>query len=192
MKKFQFLLFLNLMLASSMASGQTTGLVPLTVRVNVQDELAPTDAIIDGEWVAVGTSKPHALQYDYSRLWQGKPSFRFNLKEDDNTLEGYSEGETKGRSELCYCYATAADVAGLSKEEFDLAVLTKMVYHYGKGACKQGSTKYYRFSVFIPDSLSSDVSTIFRPMARHARPHPGNHTRGNHQENQSARVCQIV
>lgn len=156
-----FAFIVGLSVSLSVVKAQMPRLIPLTERVNVQDELAPAEAVIDGEWVAVGTNKPHALQYDYSRLWQGKPSYRFNLEEKDNTLEGYAEGETKGRSELCYCYATAADVAGLSQEELELAVVTKMVYHYGKGACKQGSTKYYRFSVFVPDSLSSDVSTIF-------------------------------
>lgn len=161
MKKFQAIFFLNMIVPLSMALAQTVNLVPLTARVNIQDELAPNEAVVDGQWVAVGTNKPHALQYDYSRLWQGKPSFRFNLKEDDNTLEGYSEGETKGRAELSYCYATADVVSKLTKEELDLAVVSKMVYHYGKGACKQGSTKYYRFSVFISDSLASDVSTIF-------------------------------
>lgn len=156
-----FAFIVGLSVSLSVVKAQMPRLIPLTERVNVQDELAPAEAVIDGEWVAVGTNKPHALQYDYSRLWQGQPSYRFNLEEKDNTLEGYAEGETKGRSELCYCYATAADVAGLSQEELELAVVTKMVYHYGKGACKQGSTKYYRFSVFVPDSLSSDVSTIF-------------------------------
>lgn len=52
--------------------------------------------MIDGEWVAVGIRKPEALGHDYSRPYAGKPSYRFTLGRDDNTLSGYAPGETKG------------------------------------------------------------------------------------------------
>ena len=39
----------------------------------------------------------------FTRLFNGKPSYRFELKEDDNTLSGYAKGETKGRAEFSYC-----------------------------------------------------------------------------------------
>lgn len=94
----------------------TQTLVPLTERVNVQADSARTDQIIDGCWVAVGTKKPHAIQRDYTCLLDGKPSYRFELKEDDNTLSGYAKGETKGRAEFSYCYATSDDFKGLPAE----------------------------------------------------------------------------
>ena len=71
-------------------------LVPLTKRVNVQADTARLDQIIDGCWVAVGTNKKHAIQRDFTRLFAGKPSYRFELRKEDNTLEGYGKGETKG------------------------------------------------------------------------------------------------
>ena len=40
-------------------------------------------------------------------------------------------------------------------------LITKTVYHHGKGACPQGSSRDYEFSVYIPSSLDSNVSTIF-------------------------------
>lgn len=36
----------------------------------------------------------------------------------------------------------------------------KTVYHHGKGICPQGASRDYEFSVYIPSTLGSDVSTI--------------------------------
>ena len=55
---------------------QSDNLTPLKERVNVQADSARTNQIIDGRWVAVGTNKPHTIQLDYSRPFQGKPSYR--------------------------------------------------------------------------------------------------------------------
>lgn len=62
-------------------------LIPIKERVNVQADSARAHQIIDDRWVAVGTNKPHAIQLDYSCPFQGEPSYRFELKQDDNTLE---------------------------------------------------------------------------------------------------------
>ena len=134
---------------------------PLSERVNVQGDTARVHQIIDNEWVAVGTNKTHAIQHDYTKLFNGKPSYRFELKVEDNTLEGYAEGETKGRAELSYCYATSADFSNRPAEAFTNAQKAKTVYHYGKGFCPQGASKYYEFSVYVPSDLSRDVTTIF-------------------------------
>lgn len=101
----------------------------------MQADSARTNQIIDGRWVAVGTNKPHTIQLDYSRPFQGKPSYRFELKQEDNTLEGYAQGETKGRAELCYCYAVANDFRNYPATEYLNAQKMKTVYHYGKGSC---------------------------------------------------------
>ena len=84
----------------------TQTLVPLTERVNVQADSARVNQIIDDCWVAVGTKKPHAIQRDFTRMFNGKPSYRFELKEDDNTLSGYAKAETNGRAAFSYCYAS--------------------------------------------------------------------------------------
>ena len=139
----------------------TQTLVPLTERVNVQADSARANQIIDGCWVAVGTNKPHAIQRDYTHLFDGKPSCRFELKTEDNTLEGYAKGETKGRAEFSYCYATSDDFKGLPADVYQKALITNTVYLHGKGACPQGSSRDYEFSVYIPSSLDSNVSTIF-------------------------------
>lgn len=140
---------------------QKQDFVSLPARVNVQAEVAPEKSIIDGEWVAVGTGKKHAIGYDYTRMFNGKPSYRFFLNQEDNTLEGWAKGETKGRAELSYCYATAKDVEKLSEKELENAVIIKKVYHYGKGISPQASTKEYTFSAYIPGDLSQSVNTIF-------------------------------
>lgn len=122
-------------------TAQTKGaetLVPLTERVNVQADSARVDQIIDGRWVAVGAKKKHAIQRDFTCLFNGKPSYRFELRREDNTLEGYGKGETKGRAELSYCYATSADFNGLPADAYRKAQITKTVYHHGKGICPQG------------------------------------------------------
>ena len=145
-------------------TAQTKGaetLVSLTERVNVQADSARIDQIIDGRWVAVGAKKKHAIQRDFTCLFNGKPSYRFELRREDNTLEGYGKGETKGRAELSYCYATSADFNGLPADAYRKAQITKTVYHHGKGICPQGASRDYEFSVYIPSDLDSNVSTIF-------------------------------
>ena len=145
-------------------TAQTKGaetLVPLTERVNVQADSARIDQIIDGRWVAVGAKKKHAIQRDFTCLFNGKPSYRFELRREDNTLEGYGKGETKGRAELSYCYATSADFNGLPADAYRKAQITKTVYHHGKGICPQGASRDYEFSVYIPSDLDRNVSTIF-------------------------------
>lgn len=102
MKK--YILVIYMMAAGcTMLTAQTKNtqtLMPLTERVNVQADSARINQIIDGCWVAVGTNKPHAIQRDFTNLFDGKPSYRFELKTEDNTLEGYAKGETKGRAEF--------------------------------------------------------------------------------------------
>ena len=114
MKK--YILVIYMMAAGcTMLTAQTKNtqtLMPLTERVNVQADSARINQIIDGCWVAVGTNKPHAIQRDFTNLFDGKPSYRFELKTEDNTLEGYAKGETKGRAEFSYCYATSDDFKG--------------------------------------------------------------------------------
>lgn len=140
---------------------QAQQLSPILPRVNIQGDSARMADIIDHEWVAVGINRPYAIQHDHTLLFNGRPSYRFGLKADDNSLEGYAEGETKGRAELSYCYATSNDFRDLPADTYLNAQKMKTVYHYGKGMCAQGSSGKYTFSVFIPSTLADSVSTIF-------------------------------
>lgn len=153
--------FSLLAVSTAMLTAQNAKLIPLTERVNVQADSARINQVIDGCWVAVGTDKPHSIQRDYTIPFNGKPSYRFELKTEDNTLEGYAKGETKGRAEFSYCYATSADFKGHPASVYENAQKTKTVYHYGKGICPQGTSRDYEFSVYIPSALNGDVSTIF-------------------------------
>lgn len=137
------------------------GLVPFTERVNVQADSARLGQIADGEWVGVGIRKAEAIRRDPTHPYAGRPSWRFELDRDDNTLSGYAPGETKGRAELCYCYATAEDFREATPQEYAAAQKMKTVYHHGKGICAQGSKWTYTFAVYIPSTLSPDVQTIF-------------------------------
>lgn len=136
-------------------------LVPFTARVNIQTEYATADKIIDDEWVAVGISRPYSLQIDEENRYRDKHSFRFELRDDDNSLQGYNEGETKGRSELSYCYATEKDFASQSAKAYSDAQRMKTVYHHGKGFCPQGTAWSYHFAIWVPDDIDKDVNTIF-------------------------------
>lgn len=153
--------FSLLAVSTAMLTAQNAKLIPLTERVNVQADSARINQVIDGCWVAVGTDKPHSIQRDYTIPFNGKPSYRFELKTEDNTLEGYAKGETKGRAEFSYCYATSADFKGQPASVYENAQKTKTVYHHGKGICPQGASRDYEFSVYIPSTLNGDVSTIF-------------------------------
>ena len=115
----------------------TQTLVPLTERVNVQADSARANQIIDGCWVAVGTNKPHAIQRDYTHLFDGKPSYRFELKTEDNTLEGYAKGETKGRAEFSYCYATSDDFKGLPADVYQKAQIQKQFITTERGLVRE-------------------------------------------------------
>lgn len=107
-------------------------LTSFPLRVNIQSEYATPEKIIDNEWVAVGISRPYALQIDEKNRYNGKHTFRFELRNDDNSLEGYNENETKGRAEVSYCYATEADFASLPANAYSNAQRMKTVYHHGK------------------------------------------------------------
>lgn len=154
------LIFTSILWANDIVA-QMPQRIPLTERVNIQMDSARTTQIIDGQWVAVGTNKTHTIQKDFGILFDGKPSYRFELKKEDNTLSGYSKGETKGRAELSYCYATHSDFSKLPDSVYQNAQKMKTVYHYGKGSCSQGASMSYTFSIFVPQSLSPNVSTIF-------------------------------
>lgn len=149
------------LLLAGMLAVKAQDRVPLPERVNIQSECAAPGAIIDGRWVAVGTGKPHAIQLDYTVPFQGKPSYRFELKQSDNTLEGYSPGETKGRAELSYCYAVVEDFGRYPPEVYPDAQKMKTVYHYGKGSCRQGASMRYTFSIYVPAALNRNISAIF-------------------------------
>ncbi len=136
-------------------------LTPIVHRVNIQSDSAKASQIIDDKWVAVGVERKYAIQLDYSIPFHSEPSYRFELKESDNTLEGYSQDETKGRAELSYCYATHNDFQKLNNATYETAQKKKTVYHYGKGYAPQASLRSYEFSIFVPSSLSQDVNTIF-------------------------------
>ncbi len=150
-----------LLLAATPVAARPPELENLPQRVNVQADSARRDQIIDGEWVAVGIRKEGAVCRDHTRRYEGRPSIRFTLGRDDNTLAGYAAGETKGRAELSYCYATSDDFAALPAETYPAAQRMKTVYHYGKGICAQGSKWAYTFAVYIPSTLSDEVCTIF-------------------------------
>ena len=152
---------LGALLVGAAAAAQQPELQPIAERVNIQGDSARREQVIDGEWVAVGIRKPEALCRDYTRMYDGKPSFRFTLGAEDNTLKGYSPGETKGRSELSYCYATAADFAEMTPDAYAAAQKMKTVYHHGKGICPQGTAWRYTFAVYVPKELDGRVSTIF-------------------------------
>ncbi|MCF3110024.1 polysaccharide lyase [Niabella sp. CC-SYL272] len=145
----------------TLSAAAQPALEPVTGRVNIQADTAAKADIVDGEWVAVGINRPYSIQKDATRRFNGKPSFRFELKGEDNSLEGYEEGSTKGRAELSYCYATADDFKGLPPDAYTTEQVLKMVYDRGKGQCKQGSKWTYTFSVYVPSGLPSDVNTIF-------------------------------
>lgn len=161
MKKQILCLHVLLQLFFSSVYAQNKKLISIPYRVNVQADSAKEKEIIDKQWVAVGINKPYALQYDYTLPFNGKPSYRFELKDDDNSLEGYSAGETKGRVELSYSYATSEDFKKYPANEYENEQKMKTVYHHGKGICDQGSSRAYTFSVYIPSSLPNNVSTIF-------------------------------
>lgn len=147
--------------ASDSRSSCVPALKPLPRRVNIQMDSARLDQVIDGCWVAVGTRKVEAIQHDFSRPYQGRPSYRFALGEADNTLQGYAPGETKGRAELAYCYALSSDFASLTATDYEAARRMKTVYHHGKGISPQASSRIYHFAVWVPRELSEDVCTIF-------------------------------
>lgn len=151
----------TLLVSATAITAQEKNLEPLIHRVGVQTDSARLEQIIGGEWVGVGTKAIHAIQLDSNIKFEGQPSYRFELQDADNTLAGYSKGETKGRAELSYCYAISSDFDGKPASAYDDAQKIKTVYHNGKGIIPQASKGKYEFSIYVPSELSSDVQTIF-------------------------------
>lgn len=146
---------------SPVAAQQGQGLEPISERVDVQAGIARPEQIVDGEWVAVGTSAKRAIVRDHSRLYDGRPSHRFRLREDDNTLTGYAKGSTKGRAELSYAFTTAEHVKNLNAREIRRKMQVRNLYHYGKGVSEQGARMHYRFAIRVPSDISPDTKAIF-------------------------------
>lgn len=166
MKAIPFILLISGLLHTFPCSSQTAGipskgLIPLCRRVNIQTDTAQIKDIIDGRWAGTGSSKPYAIQKDFTRRYKGQPSYRFELKSEDNTLKGYADGETKGRAELSYCYATTDDFKKYQPGYYTKAQSTKTVYFEGKGHCRQGANMHYRFAIFVPKELDRNVHAIF-------------------------------
>lgn len=154
-------LLLHLSGAAKTTDRLPDGLEPLTERVNIQKDSAALRQIIDGEWVATGIRKDYAICRDSVKTYKGRPSYRFELREDDNRLKGYDSERTKGRAELSWCYAVSRDFRELTSENYETARTTKSVYHRGKGICPQGSSVLCNFAINVPSSLSPEVSCIF-------------------------------
>lgn len=161
MSKYGIVPALLLLLDCCNLAAQNRQTEPVINRVNIQADTARQKDIVDGEWVAVGIDRPYAIQKDFSLPFNDRPSYRFDLRNDDNSLEGYEEGSTKGRAELSYCYATGNDYKKLPAGAFETDRVLKMVYDRGKGQCGQGSKWTYTFSVYVPSALPADVNTIF-------------------------------
>jgi heparin lyase len=143
------------------ALAQQPRLVPIPARVSVEQDSAKKSDIIDGQWVAIGIKKPNAIQYDYSHLFNGKPSYRFSLEKEDNTLADYGGKGTKGRAELSYAYATHDDFKNLPEKVYHDDLIMKGVYLHGKGMVPQGSSNRYTFSFYLPTDFPSNTNTIF-------------------------------
>lgn len=126
-----------------------------------QMQLAHEQHIIDGQWVAVGINRDYAIIKDATKPFNGKPSYKFTLKADDNTLSGYQKGSTKGRAELSFTYATKADIKDFNDKQLSQAIESKTLYHYGKGIVDQGQSARYQFSFYLPSDLKENVNTIF-------------------------------
>ncbi|MCH5719541.1 hypothetical protein [Niabella hibiscisoli] len=61
-------------------TAQKTASTPVATRVNVQADTARKIDIVDNAWVAVGINKPYSIQKDAAVSFNGKPSYRFELK----------------------------------------------------------------------------------------------------------------
>ena len=89
---------------------------PLQTRVDIQTDTVSASQIIDGQWVAVGLQRECAISRSIGLLPHKEAAYRFELREEDNTLEGLYPGEKVARSELSYCYGVSSDYS--SRDEY--------------------------------------------------------------------------
>ena len=133
-------------------------LEPILARVKIQSETASPESVADGRFVAVGRPVDYALARDADVPFEGAPSYRFELRRGDNTIDG----GRKGRIELSYCYATAEDFPeGTDGDAFRALSRIGAVYHRGKGIIPQGCVSRHRFAVRFPKTTEKDASFIF-------------------------------
>ncbi len=134
------------------------GKVTAPIRVSVQSEFASPESVLLDEWVAIGLEYDFSIMLDYTKPFNGKPSFYVEMTDDPTT----DNDETSGRCEVSYCFATAEDfyASGVTDSYEDCQVM-KTVYHYGRGIIPRDCVTYHQFSVNIPSELDPEVKTIF-------------------------------
>lgn len=159
--KRNFLPIATCLLSVNFAMAQSPQLKQLPTRVNIEQDSARKSDIIDGVWAGVGIKKKSAIQHDYALQFNGRPSYRFSLEADDNTLTDYDGKGTKGRAELAYAYATHDDFKDRPEKAYQDAQMTKTVYLNGKGRVPQASSCTYQFSFYLPSSYPANTNTIF-------------------------------
>ena len=132
---------------------------PVKERIDIQTQTADSVQVIDNRWVAVGLAKEYMIQQDTTWLPGGEASYRFELRQGDNTLGGFYPGEKVARAELSYCYASPQDYKDTLS--FQDARRRKTVHYAGKGICGQGERRSYTFRIFIPREMDSEADVIF-------------------------------
>ncbi|MGN0835090.1 MAG: heparin lyase I family protein [Candidatus Spyradosoma sp.] len=161
MKSFREIGIITAALCSAAVCGAEdppTPLEPILARAKIQSEAVPPESVTGDGFVAVGRPVDYALSRDAGVPFEGTPSYRFELRRGDNTIDGGS----KGRIELSYCYATAEDFPeGTDGDAFRALSRIGAVYHRGKGIIPQGCVSRHRFSVRFPKTMEKDASFIF-------------------------------
>ncbi|ARS40210.1 hypothetical protein CA265_11325 [Sphingobacteriaceae bacterium GW460-11-11-14-LB5] len=127
-------------------------LQPFTRRVFPERDSAQFANIVDKQWVVIGNNNPYAFQKDYGILFNGEPSYRFELK---------SDGTTRDRVELQYAYATNQDYAGISAADYIKDQKTFSTYLRGKGITPQASKWRYQYAIYVPSTTDPASSAIF-------------------------------
>lgn len=132
---------------------------PLQTRVDIQTDTVTAGQIIDGQWVAVGLQREYAISRNIGLLPHKVAAYRFELREEDNILEGLYPGEKVARAELSYCYGVSSDYS--SRDEYLAARRRRTVHYLGKGACSQASHMKYSFKIFVPSTMNANACVIF-------------------------------
>jgi hypothetical protein len=130
----------------------------LPFRTSAQQEVAPVEEIVDGQWIVIGTSEKNGGRVirDGDNLHKGQPVYRFSAEDD-----------TVNRIEFSEVFGSAENLKGLSEKEIADFLAIKDAY-VRADVGRYGDTATYEWSTRFPEKLDADSQAIIAQW--HGRP----------------------
>lgn len=144
--------------ALALASPGHTEIKSLPFRTSAQEEVAPGEEIVDGQWIVIGNSEKSGgrVVRDTDNPYKGHPVYRFTA----------ADGMVN-RIEFSEVFGSAENLRGLSEKEVADFLAIKDAYVNAEVG-RYGDTVTYEWSTRFPEKLDADSQAIIAQW--HGRP----------------------